>query len=132
MPVPSGGEFPLGPGERLLGRWPAEPAVDDRNVGRSGWLVVTDRRWLFFESAGFFGGRVESVPRLDQPIERVAQAVAHRFWMPIGYGDRMELPGLVIDGHGFRLPRETAVAPVIETIERAREARRSALGYPLR
>jgi len=118
-------------GERFLGSWPAEPAEGDRTTDRAGWLVLTSRHFRFFHKAGFLGGRLEKPPRLSWNVEELRSVVAQRFWMKIGYGDRLEMPGLGIDGYGFRLNRETPSEPVVRAVREARDARRTELGYPL-
>lgn len=124
-------QIDLGRGERVLGHWRVEPAEEDRTTDRGGWLVLTNRRCLFFRKAGLLGGRLEKPPQLTWFIESVQSVVAQRFWMRIGYGDRMEMPGVGIDGYGFRLPRDTPPGPVVEAILGARNARRTELGFPL-
>lgn len=47
--------------------------------------------------------------------------------MRIGYGDRIEIPGLAIDELWVRLNREIRDTSVLRTIEEARVARRGSL-----
>jgi len=117
----------LARGEQLLGSWPVEPAAGDRSVDRPGWLILTSRRCLFYHKAGVLGGRLEEPPSLQWPLEEVRSVAAQQFWMRIGYGDKVEMPGLGIDGYGFRLARESPSGPVVEAILRARDARRAEL-----
>lgn len=119
-------------GERYLASWPVEPAEGDRTTDRAGWLVLTSQRCRFFHKAGLLGGRLEKPPRLAWNLEALRSVVPQRFWMKIGYGDRLEMPGLGIDGYGFRLNRDTPSGPVVQAILNARDARRAELGYPLR
>ncbi len=123
---PSDGES-LEPGERALGSWPAEPVRTDGGTDRVGRLVLTSHRVLFFGSAGLFGRRSGvRPPMFTFPLERLSVQLA-QYWMTVGYGDRVEMPGLVLDGHGFRLARETPAGPVKDALVRAREARRAEL-----
>lgn len=122
----------LNRGERLLGSWRVELAEGDRASGRSGLLVLTSERCLLYQKAGFLGGRLEKPPLLAWRLEELRSVVPQRFWMKIGYGDQVEIPGLGIDGYGFRLNRDTPSDPVVEAIRRARDGRRAALHLPLR
>ncbi len=119
-------------GERVLRLWPVETTRPDGSADRAAWLVLTNHRASCFRRAGLFGpGRLEKPPLFERRLEQVRSVTVERFWMKIGYGDRLEVPGLAIDGHGFRLNRETSSAEVRTEVERARQARRSELGLPL-
>ncbi len=93
--------------------------------------MLTSRRVAFFRRAGRFGGgRVEKPPRFLWALEQVRAIEARRYEMKIGYGDRLAIPGLAIDGQGFRLHREMPSAEVLGPLEEARPARRVELGLP--
>lgn len=124
------GRLSLARGERLVGSWPVEPAAGDRAVDRPGWLILTSRRCLFYYKAGTLSERLEEPPRLQWKIEDVRSVAPQKFWMRIGSGDQVEMPGLGIDGYGFRLPLETSSDPIVAAILQAREARRAELGPP--
>jgi len=77
------------------------------------------------------GSRVERPAAFAWRLEDVRSVSAERFWMKIGYGDRLEMPGLAIDGQGFRLNREVPSRDVVEEILKARRSRRVELNLPL-
>jgi hypothetical protein len=132
MPEDLARQLELARGERLLGSWPVEPAEGDRTTDRAGWLVLTSQRCLFFRKVGLLGSRLEQPPRRAWKTEELKVVNPHRFWMRVGYGDRLEMPGIAIDGQGFRLPRDTAPGAVVTALRNARDARRNELGLPLR
>jgi hypothetical protein len=118
--------------ERVLRLWPVEPVRPDGSTDRSGWLVLTNRRLLFHRRAGLLsGGRLERPPLSVWRLEAIRSIRLEQYWMNVGYGDRVEIPGISVDGQGFRLNRETPSSGVREEIERARAARRAEVGAPL-
>ncbi len=118
----------LEPGERTLRHWPAETARADGSSDRAGWLILTNHRVLFFRRSGLFaGGRAERPPAIFRRLEEIRAVAARRFWMSIGYGDRVEVPGLAIDAQTFRLNRESSAEEVRAAVEAARVARISEL-----
>jgi len=132
MSEPPSGTVDLEPGEKLLRHWVVEPVRADGSTDRSGWLILTNHRCLFFRMAGVLGGRrVERPAGIVWRLEEGRSVSAQRFWMKIGYGDRVEMPGLALDGQGFRLNRETSSRAVVEEILKARETRRAEMGLPL-
>ncbi len=132
MGAAPGDDFELERGERGVAAWPVEPAVGPDGSDRPGQLVLTTRRLSFFRRRGLLGGgRLEKPPQVSWRLEKIREVTGRRYELKIGYGDRIEIPGLAVDGRGFRLNRETPSAPVVETIETARRARRSELGLPL-
>jgi hypothetical protein len=119
---------PLESGERVLRIWAVEPTLPDGSAGRSGWLVLTTRRVLFHRKAGWFGSaRTESPGQFERRLEEVRSISEEHYWMKIGYGDRLAIPGLSIDGQGFRLNRELPALGVLTELEGARRARKSEL-----
>ena len=125
------GRVPLEPDERLLRSWPVEPSLPDGSIDRGGYLVLTTHRVIFYRKSGIFGsGRNPSSPVFVRRLEEVRTLAATRYWMKIGYGDCLEIPGVSIDGQGFRLNRETPSHPVLVAIEAARRSRRAGLGAP--
>jgi len=119
-------------GEKVLKQWTVEPVRPDLSTDRAGRLILTSHRCLFFRKAGRVGGsRLERSPAFAWRLEEVRSVGPQRFWMKIGYGDRLEIPGLAIEGQGFRLNRETPSAGVVEEILKARRSRRVELGLPL-
>ncbi len=66
-------------------------------------------------------------PRFARRLEELSTVEVHRYWMSIGYGDRVEIPGVVVDGQGFRLQRESSSSGVRSAIESARRSRRGEL-----
>ena len=126
--VPTG-EVELEDGERIVRAWPVDTARPDGTDGRPGWLVLTDRRLLFYRRAGRWGsGRLEKPPEFFRRLEEIRSTEPRRFWMKIGYGDRVEIPGVAIDELSVRLNRETPSLGVLGEIARACRDRRSVLG----
>lgn len=124
----------IGPeaGEKLLRRWPVEPVRSDHSTDRAGWMVLTSHRCLFFPKVGLFGGsRFARSATFVWRLEEIRSVNLEQYWMTVGYGDRLEIPGFSINGKGFRLNRGTPSRGVLEEILKTREARRAELGLPL-
>lgn len=118
-------------GEQLLGVWAGEPVRPDGSVERPGWLVLTDRRVLFYRKSGLWGGgRLETPPKFGRRLEEIRSVEPQRFWMKIGYGDRVEMPGISVDELRTRLNRNASSQLLVGEITEARKARRVALGLP--
>ena len=118
-------------GEHGLSSWRGEPVRPGGDVDRPGWLVLTDRRLLFFRQSGLWrSGRLEQPPRFARRLEEIRSVGHQRLWMRIGYGDRFEAEGIAIDGWAVRLDRNTPARVLLEEIDGARRARRTALGLP--
>lgn len=129
MAPPSVPAVDLEPGERVLGAWRGEPVRTDGSVDRGGWLVLTDRRLLFYRRSGLWGpGRLERPPVFARRLEEVRSVTPQRLWMRIGYGDRVEMPGIGIDTEIVRLGRDAPLETLVGEIDGARTARRAALG----
>jgi hypothetical protein len=95
-------------------------------------LVLTNRRCLFLRRAGLLGGRrFEKDPVFSRALEDLPAARPHRFYLRIGYGDRMEIPGLDLAGHEFQLDRETPSRNVLRQIAAARATRLAELRNPI-
>ena len=126
--VPTG-EVELESGERIVRAWPVDAGRPDAAGERPGWLVLTDRRLFFYRRVGRWGsGRLEKPPEFVRRLEEIRSTESRRFWMKIGYGDRVEIPGLAIDELSVRLNRETPSLEVLDGIARARRDRRTVLG----
>lgn len=131
MAFPSVAPVDLEPGERVLGAWRGEPVRTDGRVDRGGWLVLTDRRLLFYRRSGLWGpGRLDRPPVFARRLEEVRSVTPHRLWMRIGYGDRVEMLGIGIDTETVRLGRDAPLEILVDKIDSARRARRAALGLP--
>ena len=131
MPSVPSDQVDLEAEERLLCVWRGEPVRPSGDTDRPGWLVLTDRRLVFFRRLGFWGtGRPEKPPLFVRRLEEIRSVEPQRLWMRIGYGDRVEMEGVAIDGWAVRLDRATPSRGLIEEIDRARRARRTALGLP--
>lgn len=118
-------------GERVLRAWRSEPVRPDGTVDRPGWLVLTDRRLLFYRRSGLLSsGRLEPPPVFSCRLEEVRSAEPQTFWMKIGYGDRVAMPGVSVDGLKVRLNRDDSSQALVAAIGVARTARRTALGLP--
>ncbi len=112
----------LEPGESVLGSWTAEAAEEGAAREHLGCLGLTARRCLVYRRAGVLGGRrLEPTPTFSQPLGSLETVVPSRFWMRIGYGDRVELPGIAIGARRFRLVRGTDSAEVVRAFRSARE-----------
>jgi hypothetical protein len=132
MSEPASDVVDLEPGERLLNQWTVEPVRGDLSTDRAGRMVLTSHRCLFFPKAGFLAGnRVTKPATFAWRLEEIRSVSPQRYWMRIGYGDRLEIPGFSIEGQGFRLNRETPSRGVLDDILHARQFRRAELGLPL-
>jgi hypothetical protein len=119
----------LGPGERVVGSWPAQLVQSGEKVSGRGWLILTNQRCLFFRRAGLFGGqRLEMAPTFTSRLEDLSTGRPRRFFLRIGYGDKMEIGGIEIGSHEFQLDRESAPMRVLWEISNARAARLRELG----
>jgi hypothetical protein len=122
----------LEPGETLVGLWPVEPVREDGSTARTGWLVLSTRRLLFYRAAGVVRStRLEKPAEFAVRLEEIRALTPAQYSMSIGYGDRVALPGLRVDARGFRLRREANLGEVLPPIERARQLRRAELRLPL-
>jgi hypothetical protein len=122
----------LTPGERVIGSWPAQRVEVGTSSQRRGVLVLTNLRSLFLVRAGLLGGRrIVEQPVFAAALQDLNAANPNRSYLRIGYGDRMEIPGLVLAGHGFQLDRETPSRNVLLHIASARVARLMELGEPV-
>lgn len=132
MNEPPSDAVELEAGEGILKRWTVQPVRADLSTDRSGWFVLTNHRCLFFPKAGLLGGSRAGKPAVfSWRLEEIRSVSPQRYWMKIGYGDRLEIPGFAVDGQGFRLHRETPSRGVLADILNARQSRRIALGFPL-
>ena len=122
MPAEFREHVELTPGERTLDRWAAE-MVDERSPkGVAGWLILTTRRCLFFRRVGLFGGgKVETPPRFTVWLNDLRSVSSRESSMSIGYGDRVSIPGIELNGQRFRLGREANSAEVVAKINDARQ-----------
>ncbi len=121
----------LAAGERVVHSWPAQILRGDKPSSRQGLLVLTDRRCLFLHRVGFLTGRkFEMDSALAWSLSEIQTAFPKRFSMSIGYGDRMEMNGLEIQGRNFHLDRETSAQSILSEIAKARRNRLTELGTP--
>lgn len=118
----------LSPGERQLGSWPARSPSGDHGSPATGDLVLTNRRLLFLPKRGLFGRSGPPEAGRSLPLEGIGGAAPRRSEMRIGYGDRMILEGIEVDGTAYELGREASSRGVLEAIAAARESRRNELG----
>jgi hypothetical protein len=126
-------ELELETGERTLRSWPAEMVGKQGGKGVRGVLALTTRRCLFFRQSGLFGGGKMVKPALfTVRLDRLRSASQRQFSMPIGYGDQLAIPGIELDGEGFKLNRETPAGPVLEEIMSAQQTRLAESGGALR
>ncbi len=115
--------FPVAENEAVLRRWVAELVGPGESVV-SGELVLTDRQCAFVPARGFLRrprGRSDATVRWR--LEEVRTFSSRRFFLRIGYGDRIELGGVEINGTEFRLGRVTRPEEVLEAIQDARSRR---------
>jgi hypothetical protein len=117
-------QFELEAGETETASWPAESVRTARAKGVPGWLVLTDRRVLFYRHGGLLRGRAPIFPPdVSVQLGQVRTVSAWQFRIRIGYGDQMPIPGVEVDGHRFILNRETPSSPVVAAITAARAKR---------
>ncbi|MGA7923581.1 MAG: hypothetical protein WCA77_06355 [Thermoplasmata archaeon] len=118
-------------GEHVVHSWPAQILRGDKPSSRQGLLVLTDRRCLFLHRVGFLTGRkFEMDSSLAWPLSEIQTAFPKRFTLSIGYGDRMDINGLEIQGRNFHLDREMSARAILLEIAKARRSRLSELGTP--
>jgi hypothetical protein len=116
----------LGPEERVLNRWAVELVGSEGRSSQSGWLVLTTHRCLFVRKTGFFGrGKRDPTPRFSTALDSIQTLTERSSSMSIGYGDRVSVPGIEVNGQEFRLGRETNPPSVVAAIASARRARRT-------
>ncbi|MGP8075389.1 MAG: hypothetical protein ACLP8Y_01420 [Thermoplasmata archaeon] len=118
----------LSPGERILRSWPVRtPGAADGRAA-SGDLFLTNRRLLFIAKAGLLGRSHPPTSDRSISLEGVGGAAPRRTEMRIGYGDRMILEGVDVDGAVYELGREASSRTMLAEISTARRARRAELG----
>ncbi|MGD0589066.1 MAG: hypothetical protein ABSA63_09810 [Thermoplasmata archaeon] len=120
----------LSPGERILRAWPARTPTAAPGHPTSGDLFLTNRRILFMAKGGLFGRSHPPTSARSMSLEGIGGAAPHRTELRIGYGDRMVLEGIELDGAVFELGREASSRTVLAEIASARRARRKELGLP--
>ncbi len=109
--------------EFVLGSWTAE-LVGPAGTVRTGRLVLTDHECAFVPAPRRLRrARDASDAELRWSLEEVRSFSVRRFFLPIGYGDRVELAGIELNGHQFRLGRETRAQDVLDAIQAARGRR---------
>ncbi len=129
MTDPSPSDLALPVGETLLALWPARWVRDEGGTELSGYLVVTSWGCRFHAKAGLLSRRrVSERPDAAWPFESLGSVAADRFWLRIGYGDRVEIPVVRVGRERFRLDREESSARVVLAIESARRGRGRAAG----
>ena len=125
MPANPLNQVELESGERTLHGWPVEMVGGHGMKGGQGWLVLTNRRCLFFRQAGLFGGgRLVKPPTFTTKLEQIHSATPRQYSIPMGYGEHLDIPGIEVDGREFKLNRETPSEPVLAEIAAARRARK--------
>jgi len=126
-------QFELEVGETEIASWPAESVRTAGAKGVPGWLVLTDRRVLFYRHSGLLRGRAPILPPdVSVQLGQVRTVSACQFHIRIGYGDQMPIPGVEVDGHRFILNRETPSSPVVAAITAARAKGGAASAPPVR
>ncbi len=112
--------------EATLAEWPAERVLPGATKGTVGVLRLTRDRCYFVPRRSRFGvRRATPEDEFSRSLRDVRSVESRSFSMSIGYGDRVEIPGVAIDGTEFRLGRELSATSVVAAIG---EARRVALG----
>ena len=113
----------LARGERSLEHWVAQMIDERSKKSVVGWLLLTTERCLFFRRVGLFGGgRAEKPPAFAIRLGQIRSVSSRDSSMEIGYGDRVSIPGIELDGREFRFQRETDSALVVSMINEARHA----------
>lgn len=128
--APESSQVPgLGPGERVLGVWPAQAVQGGEASLRRGRLVLTTHRCSFLRRARLLSGnRWEKDPVFTTRLEDLTSAHPRQFHLRIGYGDRIEIGGLEIGGCEFQLDRGTDPLEILAEIAKARAGRIAELG----
>lgn len=118
----------LEPGEKLRGRWRVEPVGPDGSVEGTVWLVLTDRTLRIYPGGGLLSrGRIGKSPTWVRRLEGLGSVDRERYELKIGYGDRVLLEGLSLEGTHLRFPRGLSAVQVRAQVEQARRARREEL-----
>jgi hypothetical protein len=126
-----GEELPLGPDERIVKSWPGQATKPGESTWRRGRLILTDRRCLIFLREGLFNReRLANKPIFVVSLERLDSLGPRQFFLRIGYGDKMEIGGIELNGQEFQLGRESAPLEVVSDIAKARTARLKDLSGP--
>jgi hypothetical protein len=125
-------QFELESGETEIASWPAEAVRTAGARGVPGWLVLTDRRVLFYRHGGLLRGRAPILPPdVSVQLDQVRTVSPCQLRIRIGYGDQMPIPGVDVDGQRFILNRETPSSPVVAAITAARAKRGAAPAPPV-
>ena len=111
------------PPETTVAEWPAERVLPGATKGTMGVLRLTRDRCYFVPRRARFGrGRATPEDEFSRYLRDVRSVEPRSFSMTIGYGDRVEIPGVAIDGTEFRLGRELSGPSVVAAIAEARRA----------
>jgi hypothetical protein len=79
---------------------------------------------------GLFGRSAPTESDRSLLLEELGGAAPHKSEMRIGYGDRMVIEGVEIEGIAYELGREAPSRAILAEIAAARQARRKELGLP--
>jgi len=120
--------IPLEPDEVVVRRWAADAVELDGAEGPSGWLILTNRRCLFAHREGWLRARAALDPSRSVRLEGIRFAGPRRLPMPGGLGERRTVPGIELDGRGYRTGTEAPPVGILAAIAHARALRREALG----
>ena len=114
--------------EHIVRQWAADAVELDGAEGPRGWFILTNQRCLFALREGWFGARASLDPGRSVRLESIRYAGVRPLPMSVGFGERRALPGLELDGRGYRTGRSSPPGTILVAIARVRLARREALG----
>jgi hypothetical protein len=118
----------LEPDEHVVRYWAVDAVELDGDEGPRGWFILTNRRCLFARREGWFTARASLDPSRSVRLEAILYAGIRRLPMHVGLGERGSVPGLELDGRGYRTGASTPPGGVLVAIARERLTRREALG----
>jgi hypothetical protein len=128
MPFDPLQSIPYEPEEHGVRCWAVDAVELEGVEGTSGWLVLTNQRILFGRREGWFGKQLSMDRGRAVRLEAMRYAGLRPFLMRVGLAERGNVPGIEIDGRGYRTGREPPPSTILVAIARERVRRREAAG----
>ena len=119
--------IPLEPDEVIVRRWAADAVELDGAEGPSGWFILSNRRCLFARREGWFGARTSLDASRSVRLEGIRFAGIRCLPMRVGLGQRGTVPGIELDGRGYRTGTDASPSGILVAIARERVTRREGL-----